>query len=91
MAQRTPDEIKNRIEALEGVLVAYTNIHELVDIIATHDDDKHDALLAEKFGLTPFQAEVVKQMRLRRLSPDELKKTEEELATLKAKLSVPTP
>jgi topoisomerase-4 subunit A len=57
--------INNRLELLEGYLIAYLNLDEVIHIIRTEDKPKE--VLIAKFNLTENQAEAVLNMRLRAL------------------------
>ena len=58
-------KIAERLEVLEGLLVAYLNLDEVIRIIRYEDDPK--AELIRKFKLTDTQAEAILNMRLRNL------------------------
>jgi len=58
-------KIETRMEVLEGYLVAYLNLDEVIRIIREEDNAK--ASLTKKFDLTENQAEAVLNMRLRSL------------------------
>jgi topoisomerase-4 subunit A len=58
-------KIADRIELLEGYLVAYLNLDRVIEIIRTEDEPK-PVMMAE-FGLTDRQAEAILNMRLRSL------------------------
>ena len=58
-------KIAERLEILEGLLVAYLNLDEVIRIIRYEDDPK--AELIRKFKLTDIQAEAILNMRLRNL------------------------
>ncbi|MBB5754738.1 DNA topoisomerase IV subunit A [Prosthecomicrobium pneumaticum] len=58
-------QIRHRLEVLEGYLVAYLNLDEVIRIIREEDEPK-PALIA-RFGLTDLQAESILNMRLRSL------------------------
>ena len=58
-------KIAERLEILEGLLVAYLNLDEVIRIIRHEDDPK--AELIRKFALTDTQAEAILNMRLRNL------------------------
>ncbi|MCA3575034.1 MAG: DNA topoisomerase IV subunit A [Aestuariivirga sp.] len=58
-------EIARRLEILEGYLVAYLNLDEVIRIIREEDEPK-PALIA-RFTLTDNQAEAILNMRLRAL------------------------
>jgi len=59
------EKVLHRIEVLEGYLVVYLNIDEVIRIIRFEDEPK--ANLIEAFGLTEVQAEAILNLRLRRL------------------------
>ena len=58
-------KVLHRLEVLEGYLVVYLNIDEVIRIIRFEDDPK--AVLASKFNLTEVQVEAILNLRLRRL------------------------
>ncbi|POF28986.1 DNA topoisomerase IV subunit A [Roseibium marinum] len=58
-------QINHRLEVLEGYLVAYLNLDEVIRIIREEDDAK--AELIRTFELTDVQAEAILNMRLRSL------------------------
>ncbi|MFL6861897.1 MAG: DNA topoisomerase IV subunit A, partial [Allosphingosinicella sp.] len=82
--------IDDRLELLEGYLVAFLNLDRVIEIIRTEDEPK--AVMIAEFVLTDRQAEAILNMRLRslrRLEEMELKrerdtliKEREELAKL---------
>ena len=59
------DKINHRMEILEGFLVAYLNLDEVIRIIREEDDAK--ACLIKTFNLTEVQADSILNMRLRSL------------------------
>jgi len=59
------DKIAHRLEVLEGYLVAYLNLDEVIRIIREEDEPK--AELIKRFKLTDVQAEAILNMRLRSL------------------------
>ena len=59
------EQIANRLEVLEGYIVAYLNLDEVIRIIREEDDAK--ASLMATFSLTDNQAEAILNMRLRSL------------------------
>jgi topoisomerase-4 subunit A len=59
-------KIEHRLEVLDGYLVAYLNIDEVIRIVRFEDDPK--AKLVSKFSLTEVQAEAILNLRLRSLS-----------------------
>jgi topoisomerase-4 subunit A len=58
-------KIAERLEILDGLLVAYLNLDEVIRIIRYDDDPK--AELIRKFRLSDAQAEAILNMRLRNL------------------------
>ncbi len=59
------EKVLHRLEVLEGYLIVYLNIDEVIRIIRFEDDPK--AVLADKFGLSEVQVEAILNLRLRRL------------------------
>ncbi len=59
------DKIARRLEVLEGYLVAYLNLDEVIRIIREEDEPKQE--LMRVFKLTDNQAEAILNMRLRSL------------------------
>lgn len=64
--QHRLDKVLDRLHVLEGLLIAFLNIDEVIDIIRTEDDPK--ATLMERFGLSDRQAESVLELKLRHLA-----------------------
>jgi topoisomerase-4 subunit A len=60
------DKVLARLHILEGYLVAYLNIDEVIRIIRTEDEPK--AKLIERFGLSDIQAEAILELKLRHLA-----------------------
>jgi topoisomerase IV subunit A len=58
-------EIARRLEILDGYLIAYLNIDEVIRIIRREDEPK--PVLMKRFKLTDNQAEAILNMRLRAL------------------------
>jgi len=58
-------KIADRIELLDGYLVAYLNLDRVIAIIRSEDEPK--AVMIAEFGLTDRQAEAILNMRLRSL------------------------
>ena len=58
-------KIADRMELLDGYLIAFLNLDRVIEIIRTEDEPK-PVMIAE-FGLTDRQAEAILDMRLRRL------------------------
>ncbi|WP_139792269.1 DNA topoisomerase IV subunit A [Henriciella litoralis] len=59
------DKIEKRLHLLDGYLIAYLNIDEVIRIIREEDEPKQE--LMSRFGLTDIQAEAVLNLRLRAL------------------------
>ena len=81
------DKINHRMEVLEGFLVAYLNLDEVIRIIREEDDAK--VALMQAFKLTEIQADAILNMRLRslrKLEEIQIKTEHDELAAEKAKL-----
>ena len=57
------EKILDRLHILEGLLVAFLNIDEVIHIIRTEDQPK--LKLIERFELTERQAEAILDLRLR--------------------------
>lgn len=60
------DKVLDRIHVLEGLIVAYLNIDEVIAIIREHDNPKQG--LMERFQLSDRQAEAILEMKLRHLA-----------------------
>ena len=58
--------IEHRLEVLDGYLIAYLNIDEVIRIVRFEDDPK--ARLIARFKLTEVQAEAILNLRLKSLS-----------------------
>ena len=81
------DKINARMEVLEGFLIAYLNLDEVIRIIREDDDPK--ASLMKTFSLTEMQADSILNMRLRslrKLEEMQIKDEHSQLATEKANL-----
>jgi topoisomerase-4 subunit A len=59
------EQIRHRLEVLDGYLIAYLNLDEVIRIIRTEDEPK--PVLMRRFKLTDVQAEAILNMRLRSL------------------------
>ncbi|MDX1630945.1 MAG: DNA topoisomerase IV subunit A [Thermoanaerobaculia bacterium] len=60
------DRVTERLHLLEGYLVAYLNIDEVIAIIRNEEEPK--PVLRERFELTDRQAEAILELKLRHLS-----------------------
>lgn len=75
-------KVLERIHVLEGLLIAYLNIDEVIAIIREHDNPK-EGLIA-RFNLSERQAEAILEMKLRHLAKLEEFKIRGELDDLSA-------
>ncbi len=81
------DKVERRLHLLDGLLVAFLNLDEVIHIIRTEDQPK--AVLIERFALTDIQADYILDTRLRqlaRLEEMKIRNEQEELAKEQAKL-----
>ncbi len=60
------DKILDRLHILEGLLIAYLNLDEVIHIIRT--EDKPKAALIDRFKLSDRQADAILDLRLRNLA-----------------------
>lgn len=60
------DKINARLHILEGLLIAYLNIDEIIHIIRHEEEPK--SVLIERFQLTALQADAILDTKLRHLS-----------------------
>lgn len=74
------DKVLSRLHILDGLLIAFLNIDEVIEIIRNEDEPK--AILMARFNLSDEQAEAILNLRLRHLA----KLEEHELQAEKAKL-----
>ncbi|HEY0324374.1 MAG TPA: DNA topoisomerase IV subunit A, partial [Allosphingosinicella sp.] len=58
-------KIADRLELLDGYLIAFLNLDRVIEIIRTEDEPK--PVMTAEFGLTDRQAEAILNMRLRSL------------------------
>ncbi len=73
-------KVMERLHILDGLLIAYLNIDEVIRIIRTEEDPK--AVLMKRFKLSDVQAEAILQLRLRHLARLEEMKIRDEQAAL---------
>jgi topoisomerase-4 subunit A len=64
-SQHRVAKIEDRVELLEGYLIAYLNLDRVIQIIREEDEPK--AVMMAEFSLTDRQAEAILNMRLRSL------------------------
>jgi len=60
------EQVQDRLHVLEGLLIAFLNLDEVIHIIRTSDEPK--AALIKRFKLSDRQAEAILQIRLRQLA-----------------------
>jgi topoisomerase IV subunit A len=80
-------KVNERLHLLEGLLIAYLNIDEVIRIIRYEDDPK--ASLIRTFALTEIQADYILDLKLRHLQKIEeikIKGEQEELAAERMRL-----
>ncbi|MBU1168827.1 MAG: DNA topoisomerase IV subunit A [Proteobacteria bacterium] len=60
------EKVKDRLHILDGLLIAFLNIDEVILIIRS--EDKPKPVLIERFALTDIQAEAILELKLRHLA-----------------------
>jgi len=83
------DKVSDRLHLLEGLLVAYLNIDEVIEIIRS--EDKPKPVLMERFKITERQAEAILELKLRHLAKLEemkIRGEQEELEKEREKLEL---
>ena len=60
------DRVLKRLHILDGYLVAFLNIDEVIHIIRT--EDKPKPALMQRFGISDIQAEAILELKLRNLA-----------------------
>jgi len=83
------DKVEKRLHILEGLMIAYLNIDEVIKIIRNNDEPK--PVLMKRFKISDDQAEAILELKLRHLAQleemkikgeqDELEKERDELQT----------
>ncbi|HEY9017447.1 DNA topoisomerase IV subunit A [Thiomicrospira sp.] len=76
------DKVLDRLHILDGLLIAFLNIDEVIAII--REEDKPKPVLMERFGLSDIQAEAILELKLRHLARLEEMKIRGEQAELEA-------
>lgn len=64
--QHRLDKVVDRLHILDGLLVAFLNIDEVIRII--REEDKPKPVLMERFGISDVQAEAILELKLRHLA-----------------------
>ncbi|WP_374086824.1 DNA topoisomerase IV subunit A [Methylomicrobium lacus] len=92
--QHRLDKVLARLHILEGLLIAYLNIDEVIAIIRQEEHPKQ--VLMERFGISDIQAEAILELKLRYLAKlEEMKirgeqdELEQERAALEKTLASP--
>ncbi|HET7396618.1 MAG TPA: DNA topoisomerase IV subunit A, partial [Gammaproteobacteria bacterium] len=71
------DKVDKRLHILDGLLIAFLNIDEVIAIIRKHDQPK--PVLMKKFKISDIQAEAILELKLRHLAKlEEMKITGEQ-------------
>ena len=78
--QHRLDWVLDRLHILEGLLIVYLNIDEVINIIRNEDEPKK--VLQKKFKLSVVQVEAILEIRLRQLAKLEEIKIKEEQGNL---------
>ena len=87
--QHRLDRVNQRLHLLDGLLIAFLNIDEVIHIVRTEDEPKK--ILMERFALTELQADYILDTRLRqlaRLEEMKIRVEQEELAAERDKLEL---
>ncbi len=80
--QHRLDKVIARLHILDGLLIAFLNIDEVIAIIRSEDEPK--PVLMARFGITDIQAEAILELKLRHLAKLEEMKIRGEQAELAA-------
>ena len=75
------DKVEKRLHILEGLMIAYLNIDEVIAIIRNNDEPK--PVLMKRFKISDEQAEAILELKLRHLAQLEEMKIREEQDALK--------
>lgn len=81
------EKVQSRLHILDGLLIAFLNIDEVISIIRHEDNPK--AVLMKRFGLTELQTDAILDLKLRHLAKLEEQKIrgeQKELANERDKL-----
>ncbi|MCW8886304.1 MAG: DNA topoisomerase IV subunit A [Motiliproteus sp.] len=60
------DKVLDRLHILDGLLIAFLNIDEVIEII--RNEDKPKPVLMERFNISDIQAEAILELKLRHLA-----------------------
>ena len=78
--QNRLDKVLERLHLLEGLLIAYLNIDEIIAII--REEDKPKPVLMQRYGLSELQADAILDLKLRHLARLEQHRIEAEQSEL---------
>ena len=78
--QNRLDKILDRLHILEGMLIAFLNLDEIIEIVRNEEEPKE--VMSQRFGLTDRQAEAILETKLRQLAKLEEMKIRGELDEL---------
>jgi topoisomerase-4 subunit A len=78
--QHRPDKVQRRLHILDGLLIAYLNLDEVIRIIRREEEPK--PALIKRFKLSEEQAEAILETKLRHLAKLEEMKIREEQSKL---------
>ncbi|GJL82940.1 MAG: DNA topoisomerase 4 subunit A [marine bacterium B5-7] len=76
------DKVNKRLHVLDGLLIAYLNLDEIIHIIRTEEHPRQ--VMMSRFGLSDIQAEAILETRLRHLARLEEMKISDEKGVLAA-------
>jgi topoisomerase-4 subunit A len=83
------EKINKRLHLVEGLLIAYLNLDDIITII--RDEDKPKPILKKQFNLSDEQTDAILELKLRQLAKLEEKKLTAEQTTLsKERTSIQT-
>ncbi|MEM7019955.1 MAG: DNA gyrase subunit A, partial [Pseudomonadota bacterium] len=78
--QHRLEKVEQRLHILDGLLIAFSNMNEIISIIRVKDEPK--PLLMARFNLSETQAEAILSLRLRQLAKLEEQNIRDEQAKL---------
>jgi DNA gyrase subunit A len=82
------DKARNRAHILEGLLIALTNLDDVIDTIRKSPDaDTAKERLITRFNLSEIQAQAILDMQLRRLAALERQKIEDEYKQIQSQIA----
>ncbi|MCJ8337652.1 MAG: DNA topoisomerase IV subunit A [Pseudomonadales bacterium] len=83
------DKVLNRLHILDGLMIAYLNIDEIIEIIRTVDEPKTEMM--QRFNISDIQANAILDLKLRHLAKLEefkIKGEQDELQSERQKLEL---